>query len=144
MKAMGEEEEAEEEEEVRGQRRTRAALLLWLWRRGTCTASAQTLWTSVWVSRCRATALLLQCAATSQAALYLASSCCYICVLVLIYLCLPHTAIYVSSYCYMCPHTAIYVASYCYICGLILLYMCPRTAICVLILLYVCPHTAAT
>jgi hypothetical protein len=48
------------------------------------------------------------------------------------------TAVYVSSYCYvcvllllyMCPHAAIYVSSYCY------------TAISVLILLYMCPHTA--
>ncbi len=51
---------------------------------------------------------------------------CYICVLILLYMC-PHTAIYVSSYCYicvlillyMCPHTAIYVSSYCYICVLV-------------------------
>ncbi len=43
----------------------------------------------------------------------------------------PHTAIYVSSYCYMCvrillnmcPHTAIYVSSYCYMCVRILLYV---------------------
>jgi hypothetical protein len=50
----------------------------------------------------------------------------------------------------MCPHTAIYVSSYCFICVVILLYMCPHTAIhmssycykCVLILLYMCPHTA--
>ena len=34
------------------------------------------------------------------------------------------------------PHTAIHVPSYCYIC-LILLYMCPHTAIYVL---YMCPH----
>ena len=50
----------------------------------------------------------------------------------------------------MCPHTAIYVSSYRYICVLILLCVCPDTAICVssycyvyvLILLYMCPHTA--
>jgi hypothetical protein len=50
---------------------------------------------------------------------------------ILLYMC-PHTAIYVSAYCYicvlillyMCPHAAIYVSSYCYICVLILLYMC--------------------
>ena len=48
-------------------------------------------------------------------------------------------AIYILLY--MCPHTAIYVSAYCYICVLILLYMCPHTAICVLILLYMCPHT---
>jgi hypothetical protein len=45
----------------------------------------------------------------------------------------PHTAIYVCDsvliLLYMCPHTAIYVSSYCYICVLILLYMCPHTAI---------------
>ncbi len=52
----------------------------------------------------------------------------------------PHTAVYVSSYCYvcvlmllyMCLHTAIYVSLYCYI-------VCP--SVCVLILLYMCPHT---
>ncbi len=41
------------------------------------------------------------------------------CVLILLYMC-PHTAIYVSSYCYMCPHTphtAIYVSACCYIYG---------------------------
>jgi hypothetical protein len=37
----------------------------------------------------------------------------------------------------MCPHTAIYVSSCCYICVLILLYMCPHCYICVLILLFV-------
>jgi len=64
-----------------------------------------------------------------------------ICVLILLYKC-PHTAIEVSSYCYicvlillyMCPHTAIYVSSYCY--RSVLMY------ISVLILLYMCPHTA--
>ncbi len=77
--------------------------------------------------------------------------------LMLLYMC-PHTAIYVSSYCYicvlillyMCPHTALYVSSCCSICVLLLLYMCPHTAIyvssccyiCVLMLLYMCPHTA--
>ncbi len=64
-----------------------------------------------------------------------------------------------------CPHTAIYVSSYCYICVLILLYMCPHTSVYVssyysyggwapfcwcllrcshttiLILVYMCPHT---
>ena len=39
------------------------------------------------------------------------------------------------------PRTAIYVSSYYYICVLILLYMCPHTTICVLILPYMCPHT---
>ncbi len=80
----------------------------------------------------------------------------------MLYMC-PPTAIYVSSYCYvcvllplyMCPHTAIslpsyriHVFSYCYICVLILLYMFPHTAIYVssycyifvLILLYMCPR----
>ena len=68
--------------------------------------------------------------------------CVYICVYMCVYMC-PHTAIYVSSYCYtgvlillyMCPHTAIYVSSYCYIC---FLYCC----ICVLILLHIiCPQS---
>ena len=53
------------------------------------------------------------------------------------------SAIYVSSYNYMCPHTTIDVSSYYYKCVLILLYMCPDTTtyvssyyyICVLILL---------
>ncbi len=40
------------------------------------------------------------------------SSYCYICVLILLYMC-PHTAVYMSSYCYICPHTAIYLSSYC-------------------------------
>ena len=62
------------------------------------------------------------------------SSYCYVCVLVLLYMC-PRTAIYVSSYCYICvllyvcPHTPIYVSSCSYICVLVLLYMCPHTAI---------------
>jgi hypothetical protein len=50
----------------------------------------------------------------------------------------------------MCPHTAIYMSSYSYICVLIQLYMCPHTAIhvssysniCVLIHVHMCPHTA--
>jgi hypothetical protein len=50
----------------------------------------------------------------------------------------------------MCPHTAIYVSSYCYICVLILLYVSSYPAlyvssycsICVLMLIYVNPHTA--
>jgi hypothetical protein len=41
------------------------------------------------------------------------SSCCYICVLILLY---------------MCPHTATYVSSCCYMCVLMLLYMCSHTA----------------
>jgi hypothetical protein len=76
------------------------------------------------------------------------SSYCYRCVLILLYMC-PHTAIYVSSYCYicvlillyLCPHTAIYVSSYCYICVLILLDMCPHTAIYVSSYFYVCVIT---
>jgi hypothetical protein len=74
------------------------------------------------------------CCICPHAALYV-SSCCYICVLMLLYMC-PHaalSAIYVSSCClicvlmllYMCPHAAIYVSSCCYICVLMLLYMCP-------------------
>ncbi len=53
---------------------------------------------------------------------------------------------------YMCPHTAIYVSSYCYICVLILLKwfrtLSRRVLLrsllptCVGILLYMCPHTA--
>ena len=43
-----------------------------------------------------------------QTAIYM-SSCCYVCVLMLLY---------------MCPHAAIYVSSFCYICVLMLLYMC--------------------
>ncbi len=39
------------------------------------------------------------------------SSFCYIRVLILLYTCL-YTAIHVSSYCYMCPYAAIYVSSY--------------------------------
>jgi hypothetical protein len=56
---------------------------------------------------------------------------------------------------YMCPRTAVYVSSYSYICIIIQLYMCPHTTMhvssyycrCVLILTYVssyynmCPHT---
>ncbi len=69
------------------------------------------------------------------------SSYCYICVLILLY---------------MCPHTAMYVSSYCYVCVLILLYICvlmplcwtltflsrclTALSICVLIPLYMCPH----
>ena len=39
-----------------------------------------------------------------------------------------------------CPHTAIYVSPYCYIC---VLYMCPHTAIYVSPYCYMCPHTGA-
>ncbi len=68
------------------------------------------------------------------------SSYCYICVLILLYMC-PHTAmcvlilLYVSSYCYI-------VSSYYYVCVLILLYICPHTAIYVSSLLHMCPHTS--
>jgi hypothetical protein len=59
---------------------------------------------------------------------------CYICVLMLLYLC-PHTAVYVSSYCYVCVLILLYV------CVLMLLYMCPHTAMYfVLILLHMCSH----
>ena len=65
----------------------------------------------------------------------------YICGLMLLYM-WPHTAV-------TCPHTAIYVSSCCYVCALILLYVCPHTAVYVasccirvLLLLYMCPHTA--
>ncbi len=76
-----------------------------------------------------------------------------ICVFVLLYMC-PHTAVYVSSYCYMCalillymcPHTAMYVSPYCCMCVLVLLfvyrYMCPYSRISALVLLYMCPQTA--
>ena len=62
---------------------------------------------------------------------------CYTCVRILLYVLIllhvcPHTATYVSSYCYICvlillhvcPHTATYVPSYCYMCVLILLHTC--------------------
>jgi hypothetical protein len=43
---------------------------------------------------------------------------------------------------YMCPRTAIYVSSYYYICVPILVYMGRHTTfMCVLMLLYMCPHT---
>ncbi len=42
------------------------------------------------------------------------SSNCYVCVLILVYMC-HHTATYESSYCYMCPHTALYASSYMYV-----------------------------
>ncbi len=54
------------------------------------------------------------------------SSYCYICVVILLYMC-PHTTIYVSSYHYICVVILLYVSSY--------YYVCPHT-ICVLILLY--------
>ncbi len=55
---------------------------------------------------------------------------------VYIYSAIEAATIYVSPYCYICvlillyvcPHTAIYVSSYCCICVLILLYMCPHSA----------------
>ena len=46
---------------------------------------------------------------------------CYICVLILLFMC-PHTAMCVSSYCYM------YVSRYFHTFVLILLHMCPHTA----------------
>ena len=72
-------------------------------------------------------------------------SCYYICVLILISLCIP---LYVSSY-YICIRIQLYVLII--LCVLILPYMCPHTTIFVLILLYVssyycvltlsmCPH----
>ncbi len=66
------------------------------------------------------------------------SSYCDICVLILRYMC-PQTAVYVSSYYYMCSHNRAVPASrrarQRYICVLILLYMCPHNTM--------CPHTAA-
>jgi hypothetical protein len=47
----------------------------------------------------------------------------YVCVLILLYVC--------PLLLHVCPHTAVYVSSYCYVCVLILLYMCPHTASCV-------------
>ena len=44
-----------------------------------------------------------------------------LCVRIPLHTC-SHTPIHVAY-----PHTAIYVSSYCYICVLILLYMCPHT-----------------
>jgi hypothetical protein len=58
-------------------------------------------------------------------------SCYYVCVCPHTNAC-PHAAMCVLVLLYMCPHTAIYVSSYCYICVLILLYMCPHTTIYVL------------
>jgi hypothetical protein len=62
---------------------------------------------------------------------------------------LRHMCLVLQLTAYVRPHTAIYVSSYCYICVLILLQAC---LICVsyysllhmrvLILLYMCPHTA--
>jgi hypothetical protein len=49
----------------------------------------------------------------------------------------PYTTKCVRILLYVCPHTAIYVSSYCYSCVLILLHMCLHllcTAVCVLIL----------
>ncbi len=82
----------------------------------------------------------------SKATKYVSSYCCT-CVLILLYMCL-HTAIHVSSYCYICVSSYCYVSvstaaslvvnefgskatkyvsSYCYTRVLILLYMCPHT-----------------
>ncbi len=81
----------------------------------------------------------------SRTAIHIASSCYYICVLMLLYLC-PHTTAFVSSgeyngaiaqfrlvrdkekirYELMCVHTLLF-----YVCVLIRLYMCPHTTICV-------------
>ena len=47
------------------------------------------------------------------------SAYCHTCVLILLCMC-PHTAIYVSAYCYMCPHSAICVSAYCLKCVRIL------------------------
>jgi hypothetical protein len=41
---------------------------------------------------------------------------------------------------YVCPHTAVYVSSYCYMCVLILLYMSAHTAVYVSSSFYMCPH----
>ncbi len=75
---------------------------------------------------------------------------------VLLYVC-PHAAVYVSSCCCVCvlmllcicPHAAVYVSSCCCVCVLMLLYMCPHAAyvsscccVCVLMLLCMCPHAA--
>ena len=62
--------------------------------------------------------LILMC---HQTATFLSSDC-YICVLILLYMC-PHTTIYVSSYCNMCPYTTIHVSSYYDVCVLILQYV---------------------
>ena len=56
------------------------------------------------------------------------SSYCYVCVLMLLYM-WPHTAVHVSSCCYVCGLILLCVSSCCYKCGLILLYMCPYAAI---------------
>jgi hypothetical protein len=58
------------------------------------------------------------------------SSYCYVCVLILLFLC-PHTAIYVSSYCCVFVLRLPYMrlSSYFHTCVLILLYMRPHTTI---------------
>ena len=53
----------------------------------------------------------------------------------------PHATIYVSSCYYICVLILLYMCPHTTICVLILLYMCPQTSICVLILLNMCPHT---
>jgi TPR repeat protein len=67
------------------------------------------------------------------------SSCYYICVLILLYMC-PHTTVDVSSHTFicvlillhMCPHTPSYVCTHYYVCVLIHLYLCAHTT------MYVC------
>jgi hypothetical protein len=75
-----------------------------------------------------------------QTAIYV-SSYCYVCVLRLLYVC-PHCYACVLILLCMCPQTAMYVSSDCYVCVLILLYVSSCCYICVLILLFLCPHTA--
>jgi hypothetical protein len=48
---------------------------------------------------------------------------------------LPHARRQSALALHVCPHTAMYVSSYCYMCVLILLYICSHSA------MYMCPHT---
>ena len=68
------------------------------------------------------------------------SSYCYICVFILLYMC-SQTTMYVSSNYYIGVLVLPYVSSYYYICFRTLLHKCPDTTICVLILRYRCPRT---
>jgi hypothetical protein len=98
-----------------------------------------------------------KCGGGSHTATYV-SSCCYMCVLMLLHVC-PHAATCVSSCCYMCLLILLCICVLmllqCFLilpdmCCLILLHMCPHAAtyvssccyICVLMLLHMCPHAA--
>jgi len=53
---------------------------------------------------CPHTAMHMQASSSRASSPETSAAYCYICVLILLYMC-PHTPIYVSSYYYMCPHT---------------------------------------